>query len=72
MAVDEMAEQLAELLHFEAEFLDRSFLRREQRRLLRNDGGLRPIERLAACQIVRDFVRLAHAAYDNQIAKMRK
>jgi hypothetical protein len=72
MAVDVMAEQLVELVHFEAEFLDGSSLRREQRRLLRNGGGLRPIERLAACQIVRKFARFTHAAYDNEIAKMRK
>ena len=56
MAVDEMAEQLAELFQFEAEFLDLLALRREESSL-RDRRGLRANEGLASFQVVRDFAR---------------
>jgi hypothetical protein len=52
MAVDEMAEQLAELFHFKAEFLEL--------------GGLRATDGLAAFQVVRDFAGIDHVAYHSE------
>ena len=72
MAVDEMAQQLPQLLHFDREFLDLLRLRCDGRRLLRKARGLNSQQRLAGIEIIGNFVRLDHGTDDNRIVRKRK
>ena len=72
MAVDEMAQELPQLFHFDGEFLELLRLRRDGRRLLRKARGLNSQQRLAGLKIVGNLARLDHGTHDNKIAKKRK
>jgi len=61
MAVDELAQQLPQLFHFDGEFLELLHLRCDGRGLLQKTRSLNPKQCLAGVQIVRNLARLDHA-----------